>query len=206
MVAMVRGGAASRWVVTLVCGASGVGKSSVAVGLATRWGVPLAEADDIVTALQALTTPQQLPEVHWWVTHPEAAAWPAGRIADQHAAMAAQLRPGLRAVIADHLEFAAPVVFEGDYLTPDLAAGFDGRVRAVVLVEPEQGQLIANFATREPDAGVQRHRAAVSALIGARLAERARLLGQPVLPARPWHDATDRGEHALRNWRPILPA
>jgi len=39
--------------VTLVCGASGTGKSCLARPLAERYGVPLAEADDIVTALQA---------------------------------------------------------------------------------------------------------------------------------------------------------
>ena len=41
------------WIVTLVCGASGTGKSCLARPLAERYGAPLAEADDIVTALQA---------------------------------------------------------------------------------------------------------------------------------------------------------
>jgi 2-phosphoglycerate kinase len=36
--------------VTLLCGASGVGKSWVATRLAARDGVPLGEADDICTA------------------------------------------------------------------------------------------------------------------------------------------------------------
>jgi len=39
------------WTVTLVCGASGVGKSSVAIPLARQYGTPLAEVDDIVMAL-----------------------------------------------------------------------------------------------------------------------------------------------------------
>src|SRR5918999_1581663 len=60
---------ASPWIVTLVCGASGVGKSSVAVSLARRYGVPLAEADEIVTAVKALTTPEQAPMLHLWDTH-----------------------------------------------------------------------------------------------------------------------------------------
>jgi 2-phosphoglycerate kinase len=54
------------WTVTLVCGASGVGKTSVAVPLAARYGAPLAEADDIVTALKAVTTPEQMPVLHFW--------------------------------------------------------------------------------------------------------------------------------------------
>jgi len=35
-----------EWIVTVVCGASGVGKSSVAIPLAARYGVPLGETDD----------------------------------------------------------------------------------------------------------------------------------------------------------------
>src|SRR5258707_8532988 len=90
------------WTVTLVCGASGVGKSSLAVPLAARYGVPLAEADDVVTALKALTTAKQLPLLHYWDTHPEAGGWGPEKIAELHLAVADSLRPGLEAVIADH--------------------------------------------------------------------------------------------------------
>lgn len=41
--------------VTLVCGASGAGKTSIARPLAARYGVPLGEADDVVTGLRAVT-------------------------------------------------------------------------------------------------------------------------------------------------------
>jgi 2-phosphoglycerate kinase len=54
----------TSWIVTLICGASGVGKSCIAVQLASRYGVPRVEADDIVTALKALTTPDQIPILH----------------------------------------------------------------------------------------------------------------------------------------------
>jgi 2-phosphoglycerate kinase len=157
------------WIVTLVCGASGVGKSRVARPLAERYGVPLAEADDIVTALQAITTPEQQPMLHFWETHPEFRSWTPERIAARHFDVASALRPAYAAVIADHVEFAAPAVFEGDYLLPELAA-----------------------------AGQQRDRARVSALVSAELARRARHCGVPVVPARPWGDGLDRVDKALR--------
>ena len=189
-------------VVTLVCGASGAGKSRIAVRLAAAYGVPLAEADDVVTALKALTTPHQAPELHFWDTHPEAADWPPQRIARQHFEVADALRPGLLAVIADHIEFGAPVVIEGDYVTPDLAAGFGAAVRAVVIAEDDEHQILANFASREPDGGEQRHRARVSVLVGAELARRAdcadRVSTAVVVPARPWHDGWLRADRALR--------
>ena len=112
------------WIVTLVCGASGaVTSSRVARPLAERYGVPLAEADDVVTALQAITTPEQQPILHFWTDQPpRVQVLDAG--ADRRAAFRGRhaLRPAYAAVIADHVEFAAPVVFEGDYLLPELAA------------------------------------------------------------------------------------
>jgi len=56
------------WTVTVVCGASGVGKSSVAIPLAARYGVPLGETDDIVTALKTITSPDDQPALHYWDT------------------------------------------------------------------------------------------------------------------------------------------
>ena len=183
---------------TLVCGAAGVGKSRLAAALAARYGAPLGELDDVVTAVKALTSPEQLPAMHLWDTHPEAGSWTAEKIAETHFTVADALRPGVLAVVADHLEFAAPVVMEGDYLTPDLVAAFPaGAVRAVVVVEDE-AQILANFTAREPGEPPQEHRARVSVLVGTELSRRAAAHGVPVVPARPWHDVLDRADHAVR--------
>jgi 2-phosphoglycerate kinase len=186
------------WIVTLVCGASGAGKSYVARPLAARYGVPLAEADDIVTALQAITTPEQQPVLHFWETHPEFRSWTPEQIAAMHFEVASALRPAYAAVIADHVQFGAPVVFEGDYLLPELAAEAGTAVRAVVLDEQDEGQITANYLRREPGAQQQRDRARVSALVSAELARRRARRGVPVVPARPWSDGVDRVDKALR--------
>jgi 2-phosphoglycerate kinase len=184
------------WTVLVVCGAAGVGKSSVARPLALRYGVPLAESDDVVTALKALTTPATHPELHRWDTDPAARDWTAERIVEHALAVAAELARGFRAVLADHIAFRAPVVVEGDHLMPDLVAGLPGAV-AVVLSEPSEDQIIANFAAREPAAGEQRFRARVSTLYDARLCVRAQSAGVPVVAARPFDDAVDRVLAAL---------
>jgi 2-phosphoglycerate kinase len=183
--------------VTLVCGASGVGKSRTALGLAARYGVPLSEADDIVTALEAMTSAEQQPQLHYWNTHPDAHTWPPERIADLHFQVVDVLRPAFAAVIADHIASRAPVVMEGDYLSAELALARPGLVRAVVLDEPDEQQLVANYQAREPDHHTQHHRASVSILIGAQLAQRARTARMPVLPARPWTNQLDRADRAL---------
>jgi 2-phosphoglycerate kinase len=185
------------WTVALICGASGIGKTTVAVALAARYGVPLAEADDMVTAVKALTTAQQAPALHYWDTHPQARAWPTERIVDLHLQVAEAMRPAFRAVLADHVEFLAPVVFEGDYLLPELATGLEG-VCAVVLDEPDEDQIVAAYLAREPDTGPQRVRAQVSVLLGRRLVDRAMQANAAVVPARPWSDCLDRVDEALR--------
>ncbi len=189
---------APGWTVTLVCGASGVGKSRVAVALAGRYGVPLAEVDDMVTMVKALTTPVTSPVLHLWDTAGADLDWTAARVVEHTVAVARVLRPGIEAVIADHVRSAAPVVMEGDYLLPDLVTGFGGAVRAVVLSEPDKDQLVANYLSREPAAAAQRGRAAVSALLDAELSALAARAGVPVVPARPWAGNVDRVDAALR--------
>lgn len=186
------------WIVTVVCGASGVGKTWVAKRLAARYGVPLGEADDIETALTAFTTPDQQPLLHYWDTHPEAFEWPPAKIAELHLSVAETLRIAYRAVIADHVECRTPVVLEGDYLLPELVSGFEGQVRALVLAEPSEDQIVSSYLLREPDEEEQWFRARVSVEVNARLTERARAAGVPVVPARPWDGSLDRADAALR--------
>ncbi len=185
------------WIVTLVCGASGVGKSTVAIGLARRYGAALTEADDIVTALKAVTTSDQLPLLHYWDTHPEMGSSGSEKIAELHLAVAEMLRPAFGAVIADHLTSGSPVVFEGDYLLPELITGFEEGVRAVVLDECDEDRVAANYRAREPRHGEQRGRARVNVRVGARIAERASRCGVPVVAAWPWTDVLERVDRAL---------
>jgi hypothetical protein len=118
------------------------------------------------------------------------------RIVDVTISVIGLLHPAIEAVIADHLDTGVRVVIEGDYLPPSLAVDRPG-VRGVILQEPDLEQLIDNFAGREPDAGEQRTRAEVSALLGAHLAAQATALGVPVIAARPWSTVLDRTATAL---------
>lgn len=192
------GVSSTPWVVTLICGASGVGKSSIAAPLARRYGVPLAEADDLVTALKALTTPDQMPIMHLWDSRPDAREWSPAHVADLTIEVAEYLRNGFEAVIADHVQSATPVVMEGDYVLPDLGSRFGRAVRAVVISEPDELQVVTNYLSREAGAGEQRLRARVSALHEARLVTRAARAEVPVVTARPWTDSLDRVDAALR--------
>ena len=183
----------------LIGGPSGTGKTRLSYPLARRFDVPIVEVDDIVEALTAMTTPDQQPALHYWATHPEAARLPPEGILKLHLGVAEALEPALAAVIANHLDTDTPVVIEGDYLVPALATRerfgeipTNGRVAAVFLHEPDEAQIVANFAGREPADGEQRQRARVSALYSEWLAVEAARCGVPVIRPRPWSSLKQR--------------
>jgi hypothetical protein len=68
--------------------------------------IPRLEADDIVTALKASTTPDQMPILHLWDNQPDARERAPARVADLTIKVAEELRRGYEAVIADHVESA----------------------------------------------------------------------------------------------------
>jgi 2-phosphoglycerate kinase len=181
------------WKVLLIGGPSGTGKTRLSYPLAHRMSAAIVEVDDVVEALQAMTTPQQQPALHHWVTHPEAAQLSPDGILEIHLAVAEAIAPALAAVVANHLDTDTPVIIEGDYLVPGFAArdtfhgvAAGGQVMSLFLYEADERRLIANFSGREPGDGEQRVRARVSALYGAWLAAEAARYGVPLIRPRPW--------------------
>jgi 2-phosphoglycerate kinase len=193
------------WEVLLIGGASGTGKTSVAYRLAHHFAVGITAIDDFQVILERMTTPEQQPVLHFWRTHPDPGTLTAEEIMRQGLEVARAMTPALEAVIADHLETKVPIVLEGDFISPPLAAqpSFDGqsnagRVRAVFLYEPDEAQILANFSQREPDSGIQAKRAQVSWLQGQWLLQECARLGIPALPARPWETLFTRVLEAVR--------
>jgi 2-phosphoglycerate kinase len=192
------------WDVLLLGGASGTGKTRVSYPLARRFAVGITEVDDLHLVLECLTTPAQQPVLHYWRTHPDAAQLPAEQIVELLIAVSRVLSPAITAVIAKHLDTQTPLVLEGDFLLPELPAGQEeakglktDRVRGVFLYEPDERQLLQNFAGREPEAGEQRKRAYVSWLYGQWLKAECERLGVAAIPARPWETLLDRISAAI---------
>jgi 2-phosphoglycerate kinase len=191
------------WDVLLVGGPAGSGKSRLARLLSRTYAIPLLQVDDLVTALRALTSPEQQPALHRMSTHPRAAS-DAEHLVQVHLDVCASLHAGLAAVIGDHLRSRAPVVIEGACLTPALAAATSfagvpaqGRVRAVFVTEPDLDQLVANLASRAPHQVEHRLRAAGSQALGHWIAAQPRADGVHVLVARPWATLAHRAMAVL---------
>ena len=191
------------WRVLLIAGPSGCGKSELSRALARRLAIPVTEVDDFQAMLLRMTTPEQQPAIHFWNTHPEPDS--ADEIVERLVDQSVALCHGLEGVIANHLEADSPVILEGDFILPELAARQTflgqpnrGRVRGLLLHEPDEQQLLANYLRREPAAGPQPKRAAVSGRHGLWLKAEAERHGLPVIPARPWNTLAGRALAALR--------
>lgn len=158
------------WDVLLIGGPSGVGKTSVSYRIAQAAGVGITEVDDLFIAVESMTTPEQQPEVHYWRTTPDAAKQSAEAILDIHLRLSNVLAPMLVNVIENHLETNVPLVLDGDYMLPSLLATKwqnPGIVTGVFLIDRDERQYLENYAAREPAAGHQHKRAAVSFLFGS---------------------------------------
>ncbi|MFB8240877.1 AAA family ATPase [Kitasatospora purpeofusca] len=196
------------WDLVLLGGASGVGKSVAAARIAGATGAFVVEFDDVVAAVQELTTAEQHPALHHFdgPSAPERPedAWPPERVLELQIATAEALEPAALGVVRNRLTVPVPAVVEGDYLTPAVcaravalgrAAGRD--VRAVFLHEGDADRIAANYAVREPASGDQTARAVVGARYSRWLADEARRHALPVVDCRPWNTLADRLDSAL---------
>ena len=91
---------ASDFVVLLVGGASGAGKTMLGRPLARRLGVNLTEVDDIQIALEAATTERDLPLLHFWRNHlDEHSTWSDDRRVAHHVQVCREVfQPVMRAI------------------------------------------------------------------------------------------------------------
>ncbi|HUS14749.1 MAG TPA: AAA family ATPase [Chloroflexia bacterium] len=197
----------------LLAGSSGTGKTMAAQALGRRLGVSVLQVDDLRLALQQVTTPEQHPSLHWFLTDTSAQWGPPEQTRAGLIAVTAALEPALAIITSHHcaVRGAGPIILEGDGISPALGNGaylaslpqFDrvhlarGVVRGVVLMEESDSRLLHNMRARGRDHGAADRAAEeafahASLLYGRWLAEQAAAHAVPVLPAQPWGSLVER--------------
>jgi hypothetical protein len=199
------------WRILLIGGASGVGKTVLAQSLARHYGVSLLLVDDARLALQQVTTPEQQPALHYFLTTPEVWRQPEGQLLAGFIGVAEALASALGVIVAHHLvvEGAGPLIIEGDGIAPSLVgeqspvlphipdSGLLGDVRTLLMDEPDEGLIFANMLSRgrgfermPPEE--QRANAHAAWRYGGWLREEAEKHHALVIPASPWETLFER--------------
>ena len=198
------------WSVLLVGGSSATGKTTATRALAHHYGVSVLQTDDIRMALQQMTTPEQHPALHYFISEPPVWDQPPEQLRDGQIGVANALVPALAMIMAHHIAGTSPVIIEGDDIAPRLAGqrhfpelkywtdlAFDRpAVRAVFLVEADEPAVLHNMRSRgrvEYQAtDSYQAEARTSWLYGQWLQQEAERYGLPVVPVRPWATLADR--------------
>ncbi len=178
----------------LVGGASGVGKSRLAHALARRTGSTVAQVDDMQTALESLVPPERLPE-YFLPSRTYLRTDSPDEVTDAIEELARFFAPAVLAAVANRLESGTSTVFEGDFISPEVAAEARAYgVRSLFLLASET-EIRSHYLERDGDE--QEGRAEVSALRSRRLDDRCRELGLPTVPAPPFATLVARAWQAL---------
>jgi 2-phosphoglycerate kinase len=180
-----------NWDILIIGGASGSGKTNVSHPLSHFYGVDLVRVDDFQCFIEAVITPEMIPTLHYWKIElnwrNESVEW----VVDRLKSVSQAWLPGLRAVIKDRLEENIPMVIEGDFVLPELAATFNNpRIRTIFVHEPLREQILQNYLSREGTP--QAHRADISHAWGNWLKENCDLHNVPVIESRPWDNLMER--------------
>ena len=184
------------WMVLLIGGPSGTGKSSIAYEISRFYGVSVLEADDIYLSVKAMTNSGCLPAIHRWG---DEADWQAAGIQGNVSWLidvGREMIPALKAIVQRHIEDKVPVIIEGDFISPDLVKLLDHPLARAVFLREDIPQIVGNYLARE-GGEPQRFRAEVSAAYGRWIEGVCSLTGCPVIAARPWETALTRVLDAL---------
>jgi 2-phosphoglycerate kinase len=194
------------WIVLLLGGASGVGKTLVAKQLGQRFGASWFQVDDLRLAFQRsrVTLPKRTQALYFFLETPNVWMHSPESLRDGLIHVGDALTPALEVVVENHVDTIAPVVIEGDGILPSLFAcpsvrdrARNGLVRAVFLVEPEEDTMLADIMARgrgtigQSEAEL-RTEARAKWLYGQWLANEAHHYGLPVLQPRPWSTLVER--------------
>ncbi len=181
-----------NWTVLFIGGASGMGKSSVAYELARFYNVNVLEVDDICQAVEAMTTRELLPAVHYWSSGINWMDVGVSGNVKWLKDVSKELIPGIKAIVENHIEADVPVIIEGDFIHPEFVASFENpKVKSIYVYEPDKNQILQNYLSRE-GGELQHFRADISMEYGTWLVNTCGKLGINVIKSRPWDTVVDR--------------
>lgn len=178
------------WKVLLIGGSGGTGKSLLAERLGGHLSVPWLQADDVRLAIQRVTTPDQLPALHFFVADPDVWRRRPQELRDRLIDVARIVSEALEIIVGHHVAHAGAILIEGDGILPSVGAAHGAAVRRLVLFEDDESEIARGMRERgrgfpERSLDEQRAQARLNLLFGRWLKAEAERSGVLVLPAHP---------------------
>ncbi|TMB98153.1 MAG: hypothetical protein E6J42_06630 [Chloroflexi bacterium] len=182
----------------LLGGATASGKTTSGTAIAARLDASCVSADAIWQALRAATTRESHPAFHYF--EPSEDEWRRGPdfLCARHIECAETMSPPLDAAIDFELHQRHPLVFEGAWITPEMAARrvqMSAQTRAVFIYEPEESEILASMVRRQNRDSPSERQVKLAAMAwryGNWLREGAEKHGLPIVRARPRDTLVER--------------
>lgn len=186
-----------NWTVLLIGGASGTGKSSIAYGLARYYGVSVLEIDDVHIAVEAVTTKEKFPAIHYWSTGVDWMDIGVDGNVNWLLNVSKEMMPVLKELVDRHLEDKVPIIIEGDFIYPEFTMSFDNpEVKSIFINESDINQILKNYISRE-GGDPQHYRAEISMTYGKWIADICKKKSIKMMESRPWDTAVARAIDTL---------
>ena len=187
------------WKVLVIGGGAAVGKTTVARELAVRYRVSVLPIDAIWISLKAATDPASSPELHYFdPPQEEVLKRTPEYLRDLHIKSARSISETLDPVIEYLLWEQSPVILEGAWITPAVAARWTKQyesVRAVFIHEPDVDEVLAAMLARSGERNATPRKRVISKvcwLFGNWVREQALANGLPVVNVHPRDTLTER--------------
>jgi 2-phosphoglycerate kinase len=183
--------------VRLLGGTTAAGKSTSGYRVARKLGIACLSADSVWKALFAFTSAESHPVLHQW-SRPEETDLDPEHLARVHIQESEALTPALEAFVKWEMKEGNRFVFQGAWITPELAARLTGEsdaVRAVFIDEPDGDEILGWMVERSGVTEPTRRQivmAKTAELYGSWLREEANRLGLALVSARPRTTLVDR--------------
>lgn len=186
-----------NWTVLFIGGASGTGKSSIAYEIAQFYGVNVLEVDDIHLSVEAVTTKESFPAIHYWNTGVNWEEIGVTGNVNWLIDVSKEMIPVLKELVNRHIEEKLPIIIEGDFIYPEFANSFENpEVKSIFVNESDINQILQNYISRE-GGDLQHYRAEISIAYGKWIADTCNQNGIRLIEARPWDTVLTRAIKSL---------
>lgn len=199
---------AHSWIVLLIGGASGTGKSTVAKAIARQRDADWLQVDDLRLALQwsdvRLPDDNATEALYFFERTPDVWQQSAERLRDGLIAVGEVMTEAIAIVIGNHLAQGDAVMIEGDGIVPSIVEHPDlqaflvtGQLRIVFVAPTSEDELWRNMLDRGrgvPDKGTAdlRRIAEMNWLYTAWLVREAEKHSIPIVTTQPWDTLSER--------------